>query len=199
MATEVLDRRVLILNKDFTAIGTCSVRRSLILLFSRKAKVVNQEEKIENDEIWMGFQSYSWDEWSKIPLKENEDCIKSSHLKFKIPEVIHLTDYEKFRHRRKNLKLTAKNIYKRDDWTCVYCNKKYPKTYLSVDHLVPKSKGGSNSWTNLVTACRPCNRKKGSKNLSECGMKLHKTPHEPVWTSIKPDQYPNLWDLFINE
>lgn len=76
--------------------------------------------------------------------------------------------------------LNNRALFKRDLHICAYCGKHFPNFYhLSRDHIVPKSKGGKNSWTNVVTSCMDCNSRKGDKTLEECRMSLLYLPYEP--------------------
>jgi len=81
---------------------------------------------------------------------------------------------------------------KRDNYSCVYCGS---KKNLTIDHLIPKSKGGGNSWDNLVTCCSPCNIKKGDKLLNDTNMRLQKKPTEPTIFSDSIGRY--LQDVWI--
>ena len=67
---------------------------------------------------------------------------------------------------------TRDNIYARDKFTCQYCGKKFPVRLLTLDHIMPRSRGGSNRWDNLVAACNPCNNRKDNKTPAEAGMHL---------------------------
>jgi 5-methylcytosine-specific restriction endonuclease McrA len=74
------------------------------------------------------------------------------------------------------IQLSRKNVLKRDGFSCVYCGS---TSELTVDHVVPKSKGGKSTWENLATACRPCNNRKDDKLPHEAGMKLRTVPKMP--------------------
>ena len=92
-----------------------------------------------------------------------------------MPTVIRLRNYVIVPYRE--IPLSRKNVLHRDDYTCQYCGKS--NTSLTVDHIQPKSRGGLNSWDNVVAACLRCNNKKGNKTLKESDMKLIKTPIRP--------------------
>jgi hypothetical protein len=77
------------------------------------------------------------------------------------------------------LNCTKNNIFRRDSFCCQYCGKHLDKQYLTIDHVLPKSKGGGSSWENLVTCCRVCNQLKGSKLLAHTNLKLIKQPERP--------------------
>lgn len=79
-------------------------------------------------------------------------------------KVLKLVHYIQLPHTLKANRLSRKKILERDGFECQYCGR---KSNLTLDHIVPRSKGGKNSWENLVTACEPCNLRKGNKSLSE--------------------------------
>lgn len=101
-----------------------------------------------------------------IALIEEEQEVVLNCRGFKLPCVVRLRDWHKpFRRKRE---LSRKNIYLRDNYTCQYCGESFHPSELTWDHVVPKSKGGRDVWENLVTACQPCNQKKGNRELHEC-------------------------------
>lgn len=83
--------------------------------------------------------------------------------------------------RRKPSVNLSKNedLYDRDRYLCAYCGHKFPKAKLSKDHVIPKAQGGKDTWTNLVTACQPCNQKKDDRTPQEAGMELLYVPYTP--------------------
>jgi 5-methylcytosine-specific restriction endonuclease McrA len=86
-----------------------------------------------------------------------------------------LNDYIKVPY--KKIILTKRNIFKRDGHKCVYCGR--ADLPLTIDHIRPKSKGGDDSWENLVAACLPCNNRKGNRSLEDAGMRLKFKPYTP--------------------
>jgi 5-methylcytosine-specific restriction endonuclease McrA len=108
-------------------------------------------------------------------LKSSDNPILSGYQTHVRPVIIRLLNFVRYRVR--NLKINRNRLFKRDGFECVYCGSK--KT-LTIDHVLPKSRGGDNSWTNLVTCCSSCNRKKGDKTPEEANMKLRIKPFEPT-------------------
>lgn len=97
-----------------------------------------------------------------------------------LPSVIRLVEYAKVPYRRQQV--SRKNIFLRDGMRCMYCGaKKSQDVELELEHVIPKSKGGKNTWENLVAACTPCNRKKNNRTPEEAGMKLI---HRPLPANI---------------
>lgn len=123
-------------------------------------------------------------------IKQDVENLTSSVAEFVKPLIIRLLKYVRFRTR--GLKLNRKRIYKRDNNECVYCGS---QRNLTIDHVIPRSRGGKNSWTNLVTCCRTCNLKKADKTPEEANMKMKFKPYEPnVFSSIVSSDVEILWN-----
>jgi 5-methylcytosine-specific restriction endonuclease McrA len=125
-------------------------------------------------------------------LKENIEKILTTSGEFVRPLIIRLLNYVKFR--TKPIKISRHRIYARDNHHCVYCGS---KKSLTIDHVIPRSKGGLNTWTNMVTSCFSCNVKKGDKSLEQSKMKLNSQPYEPqFFTEIAGRSLENVWETF---
>lgn len=95
---------------------------------------------------------------------------------------------------------TRMNIYWRDNHTCQYCNLEDHHRRLTLDHVIPKSRGGDKSWLNLVTCCEKCNQKKADKTPSEASMELIRKPFVPTYNvlrAFKVEKYPKSWDKYL--
>jgi 5-methylcytosine-specific restriction endonuclease McrA len=94
-------------------------------------------------------------------------------------------------------------LFNRDNWKCQYCNAVLVAKTVTIEHVFPRSRGGTNSWTNCVTACKPCNRKKGNRTPEEAGMKLLSKPVTPsamdFWDAMKSNVWHKDWDLFLQK
>ncbi len=101
--------------------------------------------------------------------------IRSVNDEFAYPSVIRLRHYIHLPYQR--IVLTRRNLMKRDRYTCQYCSK---KTDLTIDHVLPRSRGGKDSWENLVTACNKCNVQKGNRTPDEAKMPLRVKPYRPI-------------------
>src|SRR5207248_4021385 len=97
---------------------------------------------------------------------------------FMAPSVIRLVYM--IRRPRPRVKLTRREIFIRDEHTCQYCGTR--SSDLTIDHVIPRSRGGQHSWENLVSACRSCNHRKGGKTVQESKMVLRRHPFEPKAT-----------------
>lgn len=101
--------------------------------------------------------------------------IRTVSKAFPFPSVIKLTAYIRMPY--KKIELSRKNILRRDNYRCQYCNKKAPD--MTIDHVIPRSRGGRDTWENLVAACVKCNNKKGSRTPEEANMPLLTIPKKP--------------------
>lgn len=125
-------------------------------------------------------------------LREDTQRIVTTIGEFVRPLVIRLLNYVRFSSAP--LKLNRKRLYRRDDSQCVYCGS---KKSLTIDHVLPKSRGGKNTWGNLVTCCNPCNIKKGNRTPDEAGMKLRQKPYEPsIFSFVLSSDVEELWEDF---
>ncbi len=125
-------------------------------------------------------------------LKQDAEKLSSSVKEFVKPLIIRLLSYVKFKNR--GVRLNRKRIYKRDNNQCVYCGS---EKNLTIDHIIPRSRGGKNTWTNLITCCSSCNLKKANKTPEEANMKMRYRAYEPtVFSSIISSDVEVLWDDF---
>ncbi|MEE9275633.1 MAG: HNH endonuclease [bacterium] len=102
--------------------------------------------------------------------------IRSERMRFRLPVVIRLRRYVKL-PRYGEIPFSKKNIYRRDGYTCQYCSEMAGS--LTMDHVVPRSRGGETTWENVVCCCRACNARKGNRLIREAGMRLIRTPRKP--------------------
>jgi 5-methylcytosine-specific restriction endonuclease McrA len=124
--------------------------------------------------------------------------IRSSHDSFRLPKILRLFSLHQA---KKHVKFCRFNVLHRDDFKCQYCLGKFSLKDLTLDHVIPTSRGGKNTWDNVVTACSKCNGKKGNRLPKEAGMKLHKVPKRPSWSpqiilKLKEDDPDEWWDWF---
>ncbi len=138
---------VLVLNANFEPLNVCSFRRALGLMLTGKATLVMNGR----GEIHTVSRSYP------------------------IPSVIRLE--RMVRRPRRRVRLSKREIFRRDDYTCQYCGKRL--RHPTIDHVIPKRLGGPHTWENLVTACASCNHRKGGRTLEQAHMRLLRPPREP--------------------
>ena len=174
-ATCALDSSVLVLNRLYMAVRVTSARRAFGLLFKDLAEVITLDDGY--------YQSYDFMTWRDVSLARSQyrapddDWVRTVHFEIQVPRIIRLLAYEKLPRQR--VKFNRRNIFARDGNRCQYCGKKFPTTELSLDHVVPRSKGGPASWENIVCACLKCNVKKGGNDPREANMRLIKEPVRP--------------------
>lgn len=121
--------------------------------------------------------------------------IRSAYEKFKTPCVISLNRYIKIN--KISLKCNRRNVFWRDKNVCQYCGDTFPESYLTLDHVTPRSKGGPKTWENIVTACKSCNQKKGDKLPYQANMQPIKHPASPSLDSFRileqKNEIPKKW------
>jgi len=134
-------------------------------------------------------------------LEYQAGSVRSVSATFQIPSVMRLKRYVTPR-KTTRLKFSRENIYLRDGYTCQYCAQTFPPKQLTLDHVVPASKFGRKDWTNVVTACRACNHRKGNRTPLGAGMPLLSEPRIPNWLPIVQPQFdieniPEEWRPYI--
>ena len=162
--------RVLVLNASFEPINVCTVRRAAVLILKQKAEVLEGSQK----------------------------RLRSERMSMTKPVVIRLVTYVKVPRDVHRRKITRKAVLARDSWTCQYCGSN--KSGLTVDHVVPRSRGGPSTWENIVASCAPCNRKKGNKLPREAQMHPRNTPRAPgpnVFIRIAAPRIPVVWERYL--
>ena len=185
----MLDGHVLVLNRVFQAIQITSVKRAFILLYKGHVRAVDGT-----------YRTYDFENWQDIPVQPADLFVSTPSRNILIPHVIQLLDFD--RMPRQEVKFSRGNIYLRDHNRCQYCGKKFSSAELSLDHVIPVSRGGRSTWENVVCACLPCNVRKGNKLLTECSMQLIRQPSRPRWHPLhrlQGRQYPEIWKNFLDQ
>ena len=135
-----------------------------------------------------------------VPVEIYEKKINSPSKSFNLPAVIVLKTIVKFRIN--SIACNRLNVIWRDGHQCQYCTKIFPESELTIDHVIPKSRGGLNTWENLATACKKCNQKKGSRTVKESGMIPLNKPVRPkasILKSVSKNQISELWKEYLWE
>jgi len=138
----------------------------------------------------------------KVEVIETYDKnIRSVSLVMRVPAVVRLVRYVKLGSRKPPL--TKINLLARDNFTCQYCSKELGRLDGTVDHVIPRTKGGKTIWQNVVLACPPCNRKKGGRTPDEANMQLLKFPEAPSWLPVVNFTFekniPIIWSIFLRK
>lgn len=145
--SHALHAPVLVLNASYEPINVCAARRAIVLVL--KGVAMTEEE--------------------------NGHFLHAARLALRVPSVIRLLEYRRIPHQTRAL--SRKNILLRDRNTCQYCGELLASSELTLDHVIPRSRGGASTWENLVACCHACNRKKGNQLLHELkDMKLIREP-----------------------
>ena len=133
-------------------------------------------------------------------LDYSDHCVRTTSRSFAIPTVIRVLKMV-HRNRKNAIAFSKKNILRRDDYTCQYCGESnHP---LTVDHVMPKSRGGKTNWTNVVVACKSCNLKKGNRTPLEIDMKLKRKPIKPDYQFVPfvipsgPGSHLEIWQKYL--
>src|SRR5580692_7569295 len=168
--TDVLSLPVLALNRHLVPVQVTTVKRAVVLLYGGVALALDD-----------GGESHDFDLWRDQPVRGEDDAIPLVNGSLRVPRVVHLLRYD--RTPRVTVRLTRRNLMFRDAHQCQYCGKRPPLRELNIDHVLPRSRGGADSWENLVTACRVCNLRKGWKTPEEAMMRLLRVPAAPRWSS----------------
>ena len=167
--TDVLDMPVLVLNRYFQPVQITTVKRAFVLLYGGAAHALDEEG-----------EAYDFGLWRDLPVRNDDDPLPIVGGVLRVPRVVHLHRYD--RTPRVSVRLTRRNLMFRDAHQCQYCGKRPPLRELNIDHVLPRSRGGDDTWENLVTACRVCNLRKGWKTPEEANMHLARRPFRPKWT-----------------
>jgi len=196
-----LDGRVLVLNKLYLAVHIVSVRRALGLLCKQAAEVVSVEDN--------RYSTYNFESWVAVSEAKRrfeaerygpDDWIRSVSFELMVPRIVRLLVYDKLP--TTEVRFNRRNIYARDGNRCQYCGRRFPTSELTLDHVVPRSRGGDASWTNMVCACVACNVRKGGRPPWEAKMKLIRKPTKPrrspvVKLHLRHEKY-RSWKQFLD-
>jgi 5-methylcytosine-specific restriction endonuclease McrA len=130
-------------------------------------------------------------------VEKAEWSLRAENLTLPRPIVIRLVTYVRIPHDTHRRKITRRAVFARDGWECQYCG---ARSNLTVDHVVPRSKGGVTDWENIVASCAPCNRRKGDAMLRHSGMKLRRRPRQPaahVFIHVASPTIPVAWRAYL--
>jgi len=190
---------VLVLNKHYAAIRVIPAREAFCLLFRKVAEVLAVEDG--------GYYTYDFESWRELSELRSQyertehEWVRCVQFDIAVPRIVRLIAYDHLP--RREVKFTRRNIYARDGNRCQYCGKRHPTSELSLDHVVPKSRGGSGTWTNIVCCCVKCNSRKGGRTPAEAHMKLVTKPVKPrrspaITIRLTSRKYAS-WKQFLSE
>jgi len=185
----VLTRPTLVLNRHWQPVGVASVARSLSLVAAERARVVDPTD----------FQQYPWADWAQLVPRHDELFVQSVQFRVRVPEIITLTGYDKVP--RNEVAFSRRNLFRRDQYTCQFCGSRPGSEELTIDHVVPRSRGGTSTWENCVLACLRCNMRKANRTPAEARMPLRKLPVRPRWQPMYSWSQVRIasWSQFLSE
>ena len=131
-------------------------------------------------------------------LEHHDRPLRSANTSFQRPNVIRLKTYVRV-PRAVTRRISRRVLFARDGWQCVYCGSDSGR--LTLDHVVPRSRGGTSVWENVVTSCAPCNLKKGNRSLEEAGLVLRHPPKPPtpvLFIRLAAPNIPERWGPYLN-
>lgn len=167
----VTQRSVLLLSSGFEPVTVISWQRAVTMLFAEKIEVIEQYEH----------------------------SIRSISFSIRAPAVVRLLKYAPFS--RGSPPLSRVNILARDEFECQYCGTELHTREATLDHIIPRSRGGRTTWENLVCCCKTCNRKKGGLLVDEARMRLLSIPKKPAWLPVIKvtlnGNIPPPWQAFL--
>lgn len=164
--------RTLVLDLGYQPLRIVSWRRAVTMLFEGKVEVV----------------------------EEYDEDIRSVSITIKMPAVVRLL--RTISGRKKAVKFSRINVMTRDHFRCQYCGRRLPMSKLNYDHVVPRSQGGKTVWENIVTACYPCNDRKGCRTPEQAKMRLRRQPIKPkslpfVAFRVDTGSIPDAWASWL--
>jgi len=162
--------RVLVLNASYEPINVCTVRRAAVLILKNRAEM----------------------------LEKGGWALHAETLTLPRPVVIRLLTYVRIPREAHRRKITRRAVFARDRWTCQYCGR--ARGNLTVDHVIPRSRGGPSSWENIVTCCAPCNRRKGDRLPQQARMLPSRAPKAPsptIFIHVATPSIPAAWEQYL--
>src|SRR5687767_6880536 len=191
--SDILNKNiVLVLNRNWQAINT----RTPADAFCQMATNVATALEIEGDNH---IRPVHWDEWITLPIREHDNAVHTVRGAIRVPTIIVALNFAKVPKKRP--KLNAKSIRERDANRCQYTGRVLRPDEGSLDHVVPRSRGGQDAWENLVWSCKEVNARKGNRLPHEAGLKLLNIPRAPkelpVSSLIRNPNDIRDWEMFL--
>jgi 5-methylcytosine-specific restriction endonuclease McrA len=181
---------VLVLNSLYQAVQITGVRRAFRLFYAGRARALADD-----------FTSYDFENWCDLPVGIEDEVMRTPVRSIRIPRVIQLVYFDRVPQRE--VRFTRRNIFYRDRNRCQYCGHVFAQRDLNLDHVVPLSQSGRSGWENVVTACVPCNTRKGNRTPAEAGMQLVRAPRKPAGHPLLRAHwlgaYHEEWKTFLDE
>lgn len=202
MLSSGLDHPTLVLNRNWQPIDAVTAREALVHAVADKAKIICPDT----------YMLFDMEEWMEMDVPEGSLGIQTVRQPIRIPEVI-VNEYAQVPKRV--VVFSRRNLWRRDGWRCQYCGIRPAPDEITVDHILPRSRGGLTSFENCVLACVSCNKRKDDRLPEEAGMSLRKTmfakdgtlktvpyhrPKRPGWSpifAVRRQKLPESWGKFV--
>ena len=193
--SDILNKAVvLVLNKNWQAINIRTPQEA----FCQMATNVATGLEIQGEDF---IRPVTWDEWVTLPIREGDNLVRTARGPIRVPTAIVALNYAKVP--RKRPKLSTRNIRERDGNRCQYTGRVLHPDEGSLDHVVPRSRGGKNTWENLVWSSKDVNSRKGNRLPHEAGLTLLTVPRapkeKPVTALIRNAHEIADWQLFVKD
>jgi len=185
---------VLVLNRNWQAINVRTPQEAFCMMATNVATAL----EIDGDSL---IRPVTWSEWITLPIREQDNAVHTVRGAIRVPTVIVAVNYA--RVPKKRPKLSARNIRERDDNRCQYTGRVLHPDEGSLDHVVPRSRGGRDTWENLVWSSKAVNARKADRLPHEAGLRLLKQPRAPkelpASALIRNTHSVPEWKLFVGE
>lgn len=169
-------RRVLVLNRNWQAVNIVGVRRAFGLLWGDQARVINTfagDFSPMDAAQWLAFSM------SAGELPPGAQYVRTIRSHIILPKILLLREYDRLPVA--DVKFNRQTVFERDNYTCQYTGLVYKPKDLTLDHVIPRDRGGRTSWENIVTCAREVNSRKGNRLPHEAGLRLIRRPQRPRW------------------
>jgi len=184
LTNDGLNAKVLVLNRGYMAMRVVTARRAFCLLARSIAEIIHVENSGEGEAAGSGgFLTYDLASWAEVSQLQarfeplDHDWVRTVRFEIAVPRIIRLLGYDRLPDQ--SVKLNRRNLFARDRNQCQYCGRGFPTADLSIDHILPRTQGGRDTWENLVCACIRCNARKGGRTPEQAGMKLVRRAERP--------------------
>jgi 5-methylcytosine-specific restriction endonuclease McrA len=198
MTTRLTQATVLVLNRNWQAINVRTPQEAFCMMATNVATALDIE--IGEDGGAQSLRPVTWEEWITLPLRPQDNAVQTVRGPIRVPTVIVAVNFAKVP--RKRPKLGAKSVRERDGGRCQYTGKLLKPDEGSLDHVVPRSRGGKDAWENLVWSSKEVNSRKGNRLPHEAGLRLLSVPRAPkelpVTAFIRNFHGVAEWKLFLN-
>lgn len=166
----------------------------MVIVMSLVALLLNASYEVMGVIPWE--RAVTLDFLGKVDVLESYDIpVSSPSLTIQMPSVVRLRKYAR---QERRARFSRANVYRRDGYCCQYCGKSFSGVELTLDHVLPRSKGGKTDWTNIVSACRPCNAHKADRTPEQARMTLRSMPTRPVSVdSALPAEIHPSWAPYV--